>query len=94
MRDFGAAVSQKGYDVKTCADRFLVYSSAFSNLKINNVYSVSTTIPTAGNINTITITHNLGYFAPVIVIYNGSTTRGITNSFFMSTPITSNPAIL
>lgn len=44
-KDYGAAVSQKGYDVKTCADRFLVYSSAFSNLKIFNVQEVSTTIP-------------------------------------------------
>lgn len=44
-KDYGAAVSQKGYDVKTCDDRFLVYSSAFQNLKIYNTQSVNTTVP-------------------------------------------------
>jgi len=70
MGDYGAAVSQKGYDIKTCADRFLVYSSAFHGLKIFNTYTASTTIPTDPNINTITITHNLGYIAPCIILYN------------------------
>ena len=82
MADYGAGVSQKGYDVKTCADRFLVYSSAFPVLKILSVSSVTTTIPASGT-NTITITHNLGYFAPFIVVYNGSTTRGVTSSYLM-----------
>jgi len=81
--DFGAAVSQKGYDVKTCADRFLVYSSAFQTLKIFNTYSVSTTRPSSGE-NVITINHNLGYYAPFFVVYNGSTTRGVGSSFFMN----------
>lgn len=87
MGDYGAAVSQKGYDVKNCADRFLVYSSAFSNLKINSVSSVSTTKPTTGNTNTITITHNLGYLAPVMVVYNGSTTLGVNSSFLFTDSI-------
>jgi len=43
--DYGAAVSQKGYDVKTCADRFLVFSSSFQTLKIYDVYSVSSDVP-------------------------------------------------
>jgi len=81
--DYGNAVSQKGYDVKTCADRFLVFSSAFQTLKIFNVYSVSTTIPASG-VNTITITHNLGYYAPFIVIYNGSSRTGVGTSYFFS----------
>jgi hypothetical protein len=72
MADYGSAVSQKGYDVKTCADRFLVYSSAFKNLKVYNRYSVSTTVPASGGAdNTITINHNLGYYAPFLVVYNG-----------------------
>jgi len=58
--DYGAALSQKGYDVKTCADRFLVYSSAFQTLKIFSVSTVSGTNPT--------LTHNLGYYAPYLVI--------------------------
>lgn len=82
-KDYGAAVAQKGYDVKTCADRFLVYSSAFQTLKVHSTYAVSTTRPASG-VNTITITHNLGYYAPFIVIYNGSTSRGVGTSFFMN----------
>lgn len=39
-RNYGAAVSQRGYDVKTCDDRFLVYSSAFQVLKVFSVFSV------------------------------------------------------
>lgn len=163
--NYGSAVSQEGYDVKSAADRLLVYSSAFSNLKIYNTYSLSTTIPdgasanftaatddtitssghglnngdvvnftTTGTLpgglyefssgyyyyviekttntfkvsltssgssiditstgsgthtwyrdtNVIDINHNLGYLAPAIMIYNGSTTIGQTNSYLMS----------
>jgi hypothetical protein len=164
MGAYGAAVSQKGYDVKTCDDRFLVYSSAFQTLKVFSVSSVSAMKPdndynsfsvnastnvftTVDNIlrngdpvqvwsdgtlpsplqesttyyvisksgntyklsttsggseiditntgssthyyetvdNIITINHNLGYLAPFIVIYNGSTTIGQTKSY-MSSP--------
>lgn len=81
--DYGAAVSQKGYDVKTCADRFLVYSSAFQTLKVYNTYSVSTTIP-SGTKHTITINHNLGYYAPFIVVYNGSSRIGVSRSYFFA----------
>lgn len=83
MGDYGAIVSRKGFEVKTCADRFLVYSSAFPTLKVFNVSSGSTTIPTSGT-NTITITHNLGYFAPYLIVYNGSTTTGVGTSNLMS----------
>ena len=68
MADYGAAVAQEGYDVKTCADRFLIYSSAFQSLKIYNRYSVSGTVAGAN----ITISHNIGYYCPFIVIYNGN----------------------
>lgn len=61
MGDYGSAVSQKGYDVKTCADRFLVYSSAFQTLKIHSITKVTGTLP-------LTVTHNLGYYAPYEVI--------------------------
>jgi len=86
MGYYGSAVSQKGYDVKTCADRFLVYSSAFQTLKVFSASSVTTTIPASGT-NTITITHNLGYYAPYIVIYNGDTSRGVGTSSFFSIPV-------
>jgi len=87
--DFGIGVSQPGKDVKVTADRFFTVSSAFQSLKVLEVHEVSTTIPTAGNTNTITITHNLGYFAPAIVVYNGSTTLGQGTSYFMSDNIDS-----
>lgn len=60
-KDYGAAVSQRGYDVKSCADRFLLYSSAFQNLKIHSITKVTGTLP-------IRITHNLGYKCPFEVI--------------------------
>ncbi len=82
MSDYGAIVSQKGYDAKTCADRFLVYSSAFQTLKVFGVYSVSAVVPS--DTTSVTITHNLGYYSPFFVIYNGSSIIGTTNSYFMS----------
>lgn len=166
MGDYGAAVSQKGYDVKTCDDRFLVYSSAFPVLKIFSSQAVTTTLPrddypiftadastdyitstshgllngdlihvettgtlpgglvdgtdyyvinkttstfqvsltsggSAVNITSIgtgthdfyvvsrriTITHDLGYYAPFLIIYNGSTSIGVDKSYFMSDSI-------
>jgi hypothetical protein len=60
-----------------------VYSSAFQTLKIFNTYSVTTTKPASGT-NTITITHSLGYIAPFVVIYNGNSTTGQDDSFFMN----------
>ena len=169
--DYGAAVAQKGYDVKTCADRFLVYSSAFRTLKVFSVSSVTGTAPSnnsadftansgtdvitsaahglvngdqvnflsdgtlpggleafeynypwtgevyyvinkttntfqvsltpggsAINITSagsgihtwyndtikITVTHSLGYYAPAIWVYNGSTTLGVASSYLNS----------
>lgn len=81
--DFGIGVSQKGKDVKVTADRFFTVSSSFQSLKVLAVHEVSTTIPASGT-NTITINHNLGYYAPAIVIYNGSTSLGQGTSYFMS----------
>lgn len=46
--DYGARVSQRGYDVKTAADRFMVYSSAFRTLKVFSVSSLTGTAP-SGN---------------------------------------------
>lgn len=60
-KDYGAAVSVKGYDVKTCADRFLLYSSAFQTLKIHSITKVTGTLP-------LTVTHNLGHYCPFEII--------------------------
>lgn len=80
MSDYGIAVSQRGNDVENCGDRNLVYNSAFQTLKVFNRYSVSTTIPASGT-NTIEINHNLGYYAPFIVIYNSTSND---KAYFMS----------
>jgi hypothetical protein len=61
MGNYGSAVSLRGYDVKTCAERFLVYSSSFQVLKIFMKVKVTGTLP-------ITIYHNLGHFCPFEVI--------------------------
>lgn len=81
--DYGAKVSQKGYNVGTCADRLLAFSSAFQTLKVFNVYSVSGTIPEDDE-NIITVNHALGYYAPFVVVYNGSSRTGTNTSYFFS----------
>ena len=69
--DYGLAISQKGYPADNCPDRFLAFSSSFQTLKIFNRYSVTGTVPASG-VNTITITHNIGFYAPFYVVYNGT----------------------
>ncbi len=85
MSDYGIAISQNGYDVKTCADRFLAYSSAFQGLK---VFSKTTLVIPAESDGIIT--HNLGYLAPFMVfgpdgsLWYGTqttTTLTITNGY-------------
>lgn len=83
MADIGMSAALKGYDVKTCPDRNLAWSSSFQTLKIYSTYTATTTIPASG-VNTITITHSLGYLCPYIVIYNGSTGIGTNKSYFFS----------
>lgn len=77
------SASQPGKDVKVTADRFFTLSSSFQSLKVLAVHKVTTTIPASGT-NTITVTHNLGYYAPALVVYNGSTTLGTSRSYLMS----------
>jgi hypothetical protein len=90
MGDYGFAVSQKGYDVKTCVDRKLVVSSAFQKLKVFKAQQVTGTIPASGT-STITFTHNIGFYAPYVVIYNGDTTRGTGTSCFFAVPLDETP---
>lgn len=81
--NYGAAVSQPGKSVKVTADRFFTLSSSFQSLKVLAVHQETTTIPASGT-NTITITHNLGYYAPALIVYNGSTSIGTDKSYLMS----------
>lgn len=86
MGNIGMAVSQPNYDVKDSADRFKVFSSSFQTLKVFNTYAITTTKPSSGSgdTNTATATHNLGYFCPYLVIYNGNTTEGVGASYFFT----------
>lgn len=43
--DYGAKASLEKYDVKSVADNLLLFSSAFRNLKIKEIHSVSGTTP-------------------------------------------------
>jgi hypothetical protein len=54
MGDYGIKVSLPGYNVKTCADRQLAFSSSFKGLKI--VKSGKLNVGDSG-----TVAHNLGY---------------------------------
>jgi len=65
---FGAKVSRQGFDVRTCADQELLYSSEFPLLKLHE--SGTYTIVNGAGVTTM-VTHNLGYF-PVFTIFNDS----------------------
>ncbi len=71
MSDYGVLVAKEDYDVRQSSDLALAFSSSFQNLKIFERYSVSTTVPSSG-VNTITITHDIGFYSPFIVYNNGS----------------------
>lgn len=57
ITDIGSAYALRGYDVRFCADRFLVYSSAIKNLKIKDTFAVTCPYPNGGN---STFTANAG----------------------------------
>jgi len=86
MGNIGAAVSQEGYDVKDSADRLKVFSSSFQTLKIYNTYLSSITL-SDGTTGNITVTHNIGFLAPFIVISNGDSITGTTISKIKEGPI-------
>jgi len=58
--DYGKKVSQDGYNVKTCDDKNLVFSSKFNSLKIKDE-SATTLSVNNGATQTKTIAHGLGY---------------------------------
>jgi len=81
---YGAKVSRKGYDVNSCSDNELLFSSEWPLLKLHSTgtYSVS-------DIGSVTLTtHGLGYY-PMYTIYytkdSGTTTQLDPNSGFYIT---------
>jgi hypothetical protein len=68
MANYGAKVSKPGYDVKTCSDKNLIYSSKFANaFKIAKEGATTKTIA-ASSTGTKTIAHGLSY-APSHLVY-------------------------
>jgi hypothetical protein len=63
MGDYGIKVSQEGYDVRTCADKDLLFSSSWPTLEI--LYEGETTVPSMG---TLIFNHGLGY-PPAFLCY-------------------------
>jgi len=61
MANYGVKVSQSGYDVKTCADKNLIYSSKFANaFKIAKEGATTLAVNDSAT-STKTIAHGLGY---------------------------------
>lgn len=71
-------VSTPKYDVKTSLDQFLTMTSTAKTLKIFKEVAVSQSVP-AEDYSYILYTHNLGYYSPVLVIYNGNSIDGTVN---------------
>jgi len=61
--DWGLKIAQTGYDVKTCTDNHLVYSSEYPQLKMHSSGSgtYTATGATLLGFSTVLTTHNLGY---------------------------------
>ncbi len=82
MADYGLKVSQPGFEVLSCTDKQLVYSSEFGTFRVYAFGSGSVTVPNPMAVTTVSITHSLGYrpaFAVYSQIYDaiaGSVTTG------------------
>ena len=69
MGNYGAKISQPGYDVKTCSDTQLIFSSAFKTMNVAVAGTSSKTNSSGSNADiNFTITHGLS-FAPYILMF-------------------------
>jgi len=75
---YGAKASQKGYDVKTCADQELLYSSEWPTLKI--AYSGYYYIPSGSTENIVVKEFDLGYTPAFLTFFKMSFPSGVTRS--------------
>jgi len=85
MADYGIKVSKPGFDVLTTADKNLVFSSKFDTFRVFASGSGSITC-TLGTVQTVTITHNLGYrpaFACYSELYDGAIPGVIDGQFLL-----------
>jgi hypothetical protein len=77
MGNWGMKVSQEGYDVKTCADYQLLFSSAWPLFKIaaQGSFTIGDT-----TLDTTIATHNLGYVPFFIILKNSSNRISLDNN--------------
>lgn len=85
MADWGAKVSQEGYNVNTVADYQLLFNSSWPLLKVEKQGSFTVS---NGSVDTVIYTHNLGYYPAFAIFANDNTDTGVTSgSLFASNNI-------
>lgn len=67
-KDYGIKISKPGFDVKTCADKDLVFSSKFDTFRVHST-GVGSFTSDATNVKTATIAHSLGY-VPAFMVFS------------------------
>ena len=70
MADYGKKVSKAGFDVKTTADKNLIFSSKFNSLKISEEKADTIVNLTTGSKQTWTQAHGLGYSPSHLIFGN------------------------
>ena len=74
MSDHGIKISKSGFDVKTCDDDDLIFSSKFNTFRVFAYGTGNFTVPNPRVATTVNITHNIGYrsaFSFYTQIYDG-----------------------
>lgn len=66
-KNYGIKISKPGFDVKTCADKDLVFSSKFDTFRVHST-GIGSLTSDATNTKTATISHSLGY-VPAFMVF-------------------------
>jgi hypothetical protein len=86
---FGIKVSKPGYDVKTCNDKDLIFSSQWNVFKIKARGSFTVTVPPR-TIQEVEVRHNLGY-SPAFLAFFDNASPG---RFYPMREVSSTPSSL
>lgn len=78
MGNLGARVSQPKYNVQAVSDKFISFTTSAKSLKVFKEVSFSGEVP-AESAADLEYVHNLGYFAPFLVVYNSNSVEGQIN---------------
>jgi hypothetical protein len=80
MGNYGFKISQDGYDVKTCTDSQLVFSSKFDTMNVAVQGTSNQTNSSGGYADlTFTITHGLSFIPYIMAYYKLSTSSSYWN---------------